>query len=65
MEDKEKAQYCPGEVCTPESKQDIQKTNMAQVLVVLGFVAFIVLTAMLFNDYFSVKPFDLLGIDSP
>lgn len=61
---KEKAQYCPGEVCTPELKQAIQKTSMAQLLVVLGFIAFIVLTAMLFNDFFSVKPYDLLGIDS-
>ena len=61
---KEKAQYCPGEVCTPESKQDIQKTSMAQVLVIFGFIAFIYLTAMLFNDNFSEKPFDLLGIDN-
>jgi len=61
---KEKAQYCPGEVCTPESRQAIQETSMAQVLVVVGFIAFIVFTAVLFNDFFSVKPFDLLGIDS-
>ncbi len=60
---KEKAQYCPGEVCAPEAKQAIQKTNLAQLLVVLGFIGFIVLTAVMFNDYFSVKPFDLLGID--
>ena len=62
---KEKARYCPGEVCTPDSKQDIQKTSMSQILVVFGFVAFIYITAILFNDYFSVKPFDLLGIDTP
>ena len=61
---KEKAQYCPGEVCTPESKQAIQKTSLSQLLVVLGFVGFIYLTAVLFNDYLSVKPFDLLGIDT-
>jgi len=56
---------CPGEVCTPESKQAIQKTSTAQILVIFGFIAFIIFTAILFNDYFSVKPFDLLGIDSP
>lgn len=62
---KEKAQYCPGEVCTPESKQDIQKTSMTQILVIVGFIAFVILTAMLFNDYFSLRPYDLLGIDTP
>lgn len=62
---KEKARYCPGEVCAPESKQDIQKTSMAQILVIFGFIAFIVLTVVLFNDHFSEKPFDLLGIDTP
>lgn len=62
---KEKAQYCPGEVCAPESKQDIQKTSLAQILVIFGFIAFIVVTAVMFNDYFSEKPFDLLGIDTP
>lgn len=61
---KDKAQYCPGEVCAAESRQEIQKTNMTQILVVAGFIVFVVIIAMLFNDYFSIKPFDLLGIDS-
>jgi hypothetical protein len=60
---KEKAQYCPGEVCTPETKQAIQKTSMSQILIVFGFIAFVVVISVLFNDYFSVQPFDLLGID--
>jgi len=61
---KEKAQYCPGEVCEANSKQDIQKTSMPQILIIFGFVAFVFLTVMMFNDYFSEKPFDLFGIDS-
>ena len=61
---KDKAQYCPGEVCVADSRQQIQKTNMAQILVVISFIVFVVLIAMLFNDYLSIKPFDLLGIDS-
>lgn len=61
---KEKAQYCPGEVCEAGDKQDIQKTSMSQILVVLVFIAFMILTAVLFNDYFSQVPYDLLGIDS-
>ena len=59
---KEKAQYCPGEVCDVKSRQDIQKTSLLQVLIVIGFIIFIALTVILFNDTFSVKPFDLFGI---
>jgi len=61
---KEKAQYCPGEVCEDKSKQDIQKTSWVQLLIVIGFIAFIFLTAFLFNDTFSVKPHDLFGINT-
>jgi hypothetical protein len=61
---KGKAQYCPGEVCDVKSKQDIQKTSKVQLLIVFGFIAFIFLTALLFNDNFSKKPYDLFGINS-
>lgn len=60
---KEKAQHCPGEVCSAGEKQDIQKVSMAQMLVVLAFIAFIVLTVVIFNDYFSQEPYDLLGVN--
>jgi len=53
---KEKAQYCPGEVCDVKSKHDIQKTSWLQVTIVLGFIAFLVLTVYLFNDNFSKQP---------
>ena len=58
---KEKAQYCPGEVCDVKSRQEIQKTSWVQVLLVVGFIAFIVLTVVLLNDTFSIKPHDLFG----
>lgn len=61
---KEKAQYCPGEVCDVKSKDDIQKTSKTQLFIVLGFIAYIFLAVFLFNDNFKVQPFDLLGIDS-
>ena len=61
---KDKAQYCPGEVCDVSSRQDIQKTSISQVLVVFAFIGFVVLVAIFFNDFFSVKPYDILGIDS-
>lgn len=59
---KEKAQYCPGEVCDPKAKQEIQKTSRYQVLIVFGFVAYIVLTVVLFQDEFAKEPFDLFGL---
>lgn len=59
---KEKAQYCPGEVCDVKSRQDIQKTSIAQIFVVFGFIAYIYLAALLFNENFSRKPYDLFGV---
>jgi hypothetical protein len=61
---KEKAQYCPGEVCDIKSKQDIQKTSKVQVLIVFGFIVYIFVTIIFFNDNFSKKPYDLFGINS-
>jgi hypothetical protein len=61
---KDKVQYCPGEVCDVKNRQDIQKTSKSQFLILLIFIAFIVLTGYLFNDKFSEKPYDLLGINN-
>ena len=61
---KEKAQYCPGEVCDVNAKQDIQKTSKAQIFTVLAFIAYIVLMVFLFNDFFESPPYDLFGLDS-
>jgi Domain of unknown function (DUF4395) len=61
---KEKAQYCSGEVCDMKSKQDIQKTSGVQLLIVFVFIAYIFLTAFLFNNQFTKKPYDLFGINS-
>ena len=59
---KEKPQYCPGEVCDMKAKQDIQKTSMGQLLVVLGFVLYILLTIVFFNGYLNSRPYDMFGI---
>jgi hypothetical protein len=53
---KEKAQYCPGEVCDIKSRQEIQKTSGIQLLIVIVFIAYIVLTGFLFNANFSKQP---------
>ena len=60
---KQKAQYCPGEVCDLKAKQDIQKTSAAQMLVVLGFALFIFLTVFFFNENFKQRPLDIFGIE--
>jgi hypothetical protein len=59
---KEKAQYCPGEVCDVKAKQEIQKTSWVQFFVVVAFLAYLVLTVYLFNDIFTEKPYDMFGI---
>lgn len=61
---KERAQYCPGEVCDTKSRHDVQKTSSVQMLIVLGFIAYMVLAFIAFNDNFSKKPYDLFGITS-
>jgi len=60
---KDKIQHCPGEACDIKSKQDIQKTSRVQLLVVLGFVAFIFLTVFFFSENFKNQPYDLFGIE--
>ncbi len=62
---KDQAQYCPGEVCEIKDRQDIQKTSLAQVIITFGFIAYIVVSVFLFNDYFSQKPSDLWEVLSP
>lgn len=58
---KEKAQYCPGEVCDAKSRQDIQRTSWVQLLIVFGLIAFIYLMVILFNASFAEKPHSLFG----
>ena len=58
---REKAQYCPGEVCELKDRQEIQKTNFGQILIVLGFVAGLILMFYFLNTDLSIKPHDLFG----
>ena len=61
---KEKAKYCPGEICEATKKQDIQKISRVQIFIIMGFIAFIIVAIFLFNDSFSEKPknlWELLG----
>jgi hypothetical protein len=56
---KENTQYCPGEICDVKARQEIQKTSSVQIGIVIGFLAYVIATAYLFNDRFSAKPTDL------
>ena len=49
---KEKAQYCPGEVCDVNSRYAIQKTSRLQKFIVVGFIAYIFLIGFVLNSYF-------------
>ena len=61
---KKNIQYCPGEVCDVKSKQDIQKTSRVQILIIFGFIVYVVLTILFFNDLFSKNPKNLWEIIS-
>jgi len=61
---KEKAQYCPGEVCELKDRQDIQKTSWIQLLIVLAFGLYLFLTIFLFQDLLNNRPFVLFGEDN-
>ncbi len=59
---RDKAQYCPGEVCDVKSRQEIQKTSPVQAVIILAFVGYVVLVAVLFHENFAQPPFDLFGL---
>ncbi|HLP72657.1 MAG TPA: DUF4395 domain-containing protein [Bacteroidales bacterium] len=53
---KEKARYCPGEVCDNKKKQEIQKTSAAQVLILVGFIVYIFLAVSYLKEDLSKRP---------
>jgi hypothetical protein len=61
-ETKEKTHYCPGEICDVKTKQEIQKTSLLQIGVVIVSFTFVVAAAILFKNSFSAKPTDLWNI---
>lgn len=56
---KDKAQYCPGEVCDIKARQDIQKTSWIQIGIVIAFIAIVILMTFMFKDQLSTIPQDL------
>ena len=56
---KNKAQYCPGEICDVKQKHEIQKISGRQRFVLVGLVAFLVLLSLVFKNNFKIKPHNL------
>ncbi len=58
---KEKARYCPGEICDNQGQQEIQKTSRLQLLIIFAFIVGMAVIIYLFNDTFIEKPGSLFG----
>jgi hypothetical protein len=59
---KKETQYCAGESCDAAIKQKIQKTSWVQILIVFGFIGYLILTIVFFNSQFIVNPKNLWQI---
>jgi hypothetical protein len=58
---KERAQYCPGEVCDVKKKHDIQRTSWVQLLVLAGFILYAAGVIHAVNTHVPTKPHALFG----
>lgn len=56
---RDKAQYCPGEICDVKQKHAIQKISGNQWFVVFGLIAFLLLLSVFFKNNFKEKPHNL------
>ena len=62
---KGKLQHCPGEVCTPSERQEIQRVSGGQLLVVLGFVALMVVAVRVLDGGYRQPPRPLFAPEPP
>lgn len=56
---KEKAKHCPGEACDINKKENIQKTSAAQVLILAGFLVYIILAVWFLREDLGKRPVSL------
>jgi len=56
---------CPGEVCEVKDRQPIQRVSGAQLAMVLGLVAYVVVVGSLFHQGFKEKAHPLFGAPGP
>ncbi len=60
---KDKVQYCPGEVCEVKDRHEIQKTSWLHLIILMIFIAFVAVLFVFVGEFFSLKPFDLFGLE--
>lgn len=53
---KDKAQYCPGEICDIKQKYEIQKVSIKQWITIIILLLFITLLFIFFQESFLIKP---------
>lgn len=58
---REKAQYCPGEICDVKSRANIQKLSPAQCFAMMSFIALVILVSVFFNESFKISPRSLFN----
>ncbi len=58
---REKPTLCPGEVCEPRARLEVQKTSAAQVLILLAFTGLVVAGTMGLQGPLKAKPQPLFG----
>jgi hypothetical protein len=56
-----KPELCPGEVCEVKDRQPIQRVSGAQLAILFGLVAYVVVVALVFHAGFGVKAHPLFG----
>lgn len=56
---KQKVLYCPGEVCDPKAKQDIQKISNIQLTILSIFLLLVLMIAFMFGDKLKKEPANL------
>ena len=62
---KGEVQYCPGEVCTPQQRQEIQRVSRGQLLVLAAFVALVVIAVPLLRENYGRAPSPLFAPPLP
>lgn len=59
---KEKAQYCPGEICEVNHREPIQKTSLLQWIILIGFLLVILIIVMITPVQLFQKPINLFEL---
>jgi hypothetical protein len=59
---KGRVQYCPGEICKPSARDEIQNTSVKQISILVFYVLFMLLVAYFFKDNFNQAPRELWDI---